>query len=154
MTEIESDMATDTLRGAQAIGAYIGVTVRQANHLLATRQLPAFKQGGHWCMRKSTYKADIAERESRAAKAAWVVRDTTAMAPMSDPERSWHFRRRWVDPPPLKSRRRDPHHEVAPFEILYNTNDPVISKTSTRSQCDLGGAAPMAPADIAAQGRA
>jgi hypothetical protein len=60
-------MATDTLEGAAAIAVFIGKTERQINHLLSKKQLPAFKLGGIWHMRKSTYATFIARLETEAA---------------------------------------------------------------------------------------
>ena len=69
MTET-ANIADDILEGAAAIADYIGKTERQAEHLLATRKIPAFKLGGTWHLRKSTFRAFIAELETKAMKAA------------------------------------------------------------------------------------
>jgi hypothetical protein len=69
MTNIfESDLAADTLSGASAIAAFLGKTERQTNHLLEKRQIPAFKLGGRWHMRKSTYRSHIERLESAAQR--------------------------------------------------------------------------------------
>jgi hypothetical protein len=60
------DISADTLRGAAAIAAYTGHTERQINHLLEHNRLPAVKIGGRWILRKSTYRAFIAQLEARA----------------------------------------------------------------------------------------
>jgi hypothetical protein len=60
--------ATDTLAGAAEIARFLGKTVRQANYLLETRQIPAFKLGGRWHMRRSTYGAFVERLESQMAK--------------------------------------------------------------------------------------
>ena len=69
-TAIPSDnIADDTIEGAARIAAYIGKPRRQTNHLLETRQLPAFKIGRGWNMRKSTYRRFIEQKESEAIAA-------------------------------------------------------------------------------------
>jgi hypothetical protein len=62
-----NDIAADTLEGAAAIAVFIGKTERQANHLLSKKQLPAYKLGNIWHMRKSTYEVFIECLESKAA---------------------------------------------------------------------------------------
>ena len=68
MTDL--NIADDTLEGASEIAAFTGKTVRQTTHLLETKQIPAFKIGGRWHMRKSTYTAFIARLERDNANAA------------------------------------------------------------------------------------
>jgi hypothetical protein len=63
----DSTIADDMLRGAAAIAAYIGETVRRTNYLLERKCLPAFKQAGSWRMRKSAYRSHIERLESNAA---------------------------------------------------------------------------------------
>jgi hypothetical protein len=60
-------MADDTLEGAAEIAAFTGKTLRQTHYLLETKQLPAFKLGGRWHMRRSTYTAHIEKLEAEAA---------------------------------------------------------------------------------------
>jgi hypothetical protein len=60
-------MADDTLEGTRAIAEFIGKTDRQTDHLLQSRQLPAFKLGGRWHMRKSTYLNHVERLEAEAA---------------------------------------------------------------------------------------
>jgi hypothetical protein len=62
--------ANDILEGAAAIAAYTGKTIRQANYLLETGQLPAFKIGRNWHMRRSTFQQHIEELEAAARKSA------------------------------------------------------------------------------------
>ena len=66
-------IAEDLLDGSAEIAKFIGESPRQAQHLLETRQLPAFKLGlgakCKWRMRRSTYLAHIARLEAAAAKA-------------------------------------------------------------------------------------
>jgi hypothetical protein len=59
--------AVDTLVGAAEIALFLGKTVRQANYMLETRQIPAFKLGGRWHMRRSTYGAFVERLESQMA---------------------------------------------------------------------------------------
>jgi hypothetical protein len=72
MTTTQDDaasIAADTDVGARAIGRTLDKTERQALHLCATGQLPAFKLGGRWCMRRSTYAAYIARLEQASVGA-------------------------------------------------------------------------------------
>ncbi len=64
------EMAEDLLKGARAIGGYIGENERIAFYLCETHQIPAFKRGKLWMMRKSVYRSDIenSERESSRPK--------------------------------------------------------------------------------------
>jgi hypothetical protein len=64
-----STMADDTLEGTRAIAEFIGKTERQTDHLLQSKHLPAFKLGGRWHMRKSTFAGHIERLEAEAAKA-------------------------------------------------------------------------------------
>jgi hypothetical protein len=60
------NLADDMLNGAVEIAAFIRRTKRQAEHLLEHNHLPAFKIGGRWRMRKSTYLAFIERLEAEA----------------------------------------------------------------------------------------
>ena len=62
-------LAEDLCDGASQIGAFIGKTERQALHLCATRQIPAFKEGGKWRMRKSRYVRQVEDLEEAALEA-------------------------------------------------------------------------------------
>lgn len=64
----DSTLAADILEGAASIAAFTGKTIRQANYLLETGQLPAFKIGRTWHMRRSTFHRHI-ERLEAAAQA-------------------------------------------------------------------------------------
>jgi len=69
-TAIPSDsIAADTLEGASQIAGFLGKPVRAVNHLLETRQLPAFKIGQRWHMRKSTYRAWVERKEAEVLAA-------------------------------------------------------------------------------------
>jgi hypothetical protein len=71
MSEGPTDaISTDTLTGAAEIAAFLGKTERQIVHLLWKRKIPAFKLGGRWHMRKSTYRAHIERLEAGARIAA------------------------------------------------------------------------------------
>jgi hypothetical protein len=56
-------IADDLLRGAAEIAAFIGLSERQALHLLKSGRLPGFKIGWNWCMRRSTYTEWVNRRE-------------------------------------------------------------------------------------------
>jgi hypothetical protein len=66
----DTSMADDTLEGAGPIAEYIGKPPRRTQYLLETGRLPAFKLGGKWNMRKSTYRRYIQLLEASAADAA------------------------------------------------------------------------------------
>ena len=53
----------DWCDNAAEIGVVIEKTERQALHLCATSQVPAFKQGGRWKMRPSRHRRHIEELE-------------------------------------------------------------------------------------------
>jgi hypothetical protein len=59
-------IADDTLEGAAAIAAFLGKSQRQTEYLLETRRLPAFKLGGKWHMRRSTYCVFVKSLEQKA----------------------------------------------------------------------------------------
>ncbi len=63
------DIAADTLTGAAEIAAFIGKPVRRVNHMLKSRQLPAFKLGKLWHMRRSAYRRMVETREAAAVNA-------------------------------------------------------------------------------------
>lgn len=62
----DNAISNDLLEGAGAIAAFTGKTVRQANYLLETGQLPAFKIGRLWHMRRSTFMQFIEQQEAAA----------------------------------------------------------------------------------------
>jgi hypothetical protein len=64
------NISADTLEGAAAIAAFLGKSERQTNYLLEKRQIPAFKLGGKWHMRKSTFAAFVQRLEADCMKAA------------------------------------------------------------------------------------
>ena len=62
-------MKNDLLRGAPAIGDHLGVSnIRKVYHMLETRQLPGFKIGSIWHMRKSTLAAHITKLEEETKR--------------------------------------------------------------------------------------
>jgi hypothetical protein len=63
------EMAEDLMIGARPIAAWLGQPVRVTFYMLESGQLPAFKIGKRWAVRKSTLKQRIADLES-AGKAA------------------------------------------------------------------------------------
>lgn len=62
-----SPLAGDILRGAQAIGEFLGFNRRSIYHEVAAGRLPHFKMGDTICARRSTLTNWIAEQEARAA---------------------------------------------------------------------------------------
>lgn len=68
MTEIEMTHSTcdeaDLLHGAAAVADFLGVNPRRAFYLLESGELPAFKLGGRWALRKSKCRAAIEAREN------------------------------------------------------------------------------------------
>jgi len=64
------DIANDTLEGIDAIAEHLGKPRRRVYYLCETRQIPAFKLGGKWHLRKSTYAAHIARLEAEAIGSA------------------------------------------------------------------------------------
>ena len=63
--------ADDLCVGTKAIGDFLNKTGRQAEHLCVTRQIPAFKEGGKWNLRKSTYARHIAKLENASPGRRW-----------------------------------------------------------------------------------
>lgn len=64
----EMPIAEDTLQGASEIAAYTGLSLRRTNYLLEKQQLPAFKIGNRWHMRRSTFARHIEELEAAAKR--------------------------------------------------------------------------------------
>ena len=60
------DLKDDVLRGVNAIAAFRGEKPRRTYHLLETKQIPGFKEGGQWITRKSTQIAHTDRREQEA----------------------------------------------------------------------------------------
>lgn len=58
--------AGEVLYGASAIASFVGVSRRQAYHLIETANLPTFKLGQIVCARPATVRKWIAERETVA----------------------------------------------------------------------------------------
>jgi hypothetical protein len=56
----------DIVVGFEGIAKAINKTPRQVIHLCETRQIPAFKFGGRWHLRLSTYRQHIANIEAEA----------------------------------------------------------------------------------------
>lgn len=63
----DNEIADDLLKGAAEIAAFTGFAKRRVNYLLETKRLPAFKVGGRWQMRKSTFRRYIEKLEASAA---------------------------------------------------------------------------------------
>ena len=70
MSDARGVPETDLLYGLAAIGSAIGVTDRQAEHLVATGQIPTFKLGRTVCARRSTLAKHFAAQEAAAARQA------------------------------------------------------------------------------------
>lgn len=66
-TTLSNDLADDLCRGAEAIAAFEGETVRRVRYMLEKGDLPAFKQRGCWYMRKSKRLEQIAKLEAGEA---------------------------------------------------------------------------------------
>jgi hypothetical protein len=66
----QDELFQDTLQGAAAIAVFLGKTERQTNHLLEKKQIPAFKLGGRWHMRKTTCAAYVQRLEAEGMSAA------------------------------------------------------------------------------------
>jgi hypothetical protein len=47
-TDNSDTLASDILRGAKAIAAFVGIDIRQCFHKLEHGHLPALKEGGVW----------------------------------------------------------------------------------------------------------
>lgn len=60
--------ASDLLYGFKAIGKYLQISARQAQHRASEGGIPTFKMGHTVCSRRSTLDAWIAEREAAARK--------------------------------------------------------------------------------------
>jgi hypothetical protein len=56
--------ASDTLEGVAAIAEFLGKSERRTHYLVENKRLPAFKLGGRWHMRKSTYQTFIERLEA------------------------------------------------------------------------------------------
>jgi hypothetical protein len=63
--DTDTDVAADTLNGAAEIAAFLGKNRRQAFWLCQNKQIPSFKVGGLWRMRKSAYRRFIERREAQ-----------------------------------------------------------------------------------------
>jgi hypothetical protein len=62
-------IADDTLVGVPAIAEYLGKRDKETYYLLSTRQLPGFKIGNKWHLRRSTYCRFIENLEAEALAA-------------------------------------------------------------------------------------
>jgi hypothetical protein len=60
-------LADDLIVGTARIGEEIGCTRRQTQHLIVTREIPAFKLGGKWAARRSSLRKRL-ERLEQAAQ--------------------------------------------------------------------------------------
>lgn len=56
------DNHPDLLYGLDAIGSYLGITARQAEHLIARGDLPSFKMGDRVCALRSAIAEQLAEK--------------------------------------------------------------------------------------------
>jgi hypothetical protein len=57
MDDQDHTLANDILRGAEAIGAEVGLNARRAFAGLQAGWLPGWKEGGLWCSTRSALKA-------------------------------------------------------------------------------------------------
>ncbi|KQR77599.1 helix-turn-helix transcriptional regulator [Rhizobium sp. Leaf341] len=67
MNADNDNLATDLLRGADAIAAYLGFPRRAVYHLVAKGEMPSFRIGETICARRSTLLAWISEQERASA---------------------------------------------------------------------------------------
>ena len=64
-----ASIAGDMLHGVDEIGAFLGLTHRQAYHVLAAGHLRSgFQLGRAWHARRSALLAEIVEKERRASQ--------------------------------------------------------------------------------------
>jgi hypothetical protein len=61
-----AELSNDLMLGAEAIGEHLGLTPRQAFHMLETKKIPGFKLGNKWAARKSTLNDHITRLEQAA----------------------------------------------------------------------------------------
>jgi len=59
----ETEVGADTLFGVEEIAAFLRVTRRRAYYLCETREIPSFKLGGRWHLRRSTYLRHVEHLE-------------------------------------------------------------------------------------------
>lgn len=64
MKDDKNATGADLLYGMEAIGAHIGLTARQVEHLAAQGELPTFKLGRIVCARRSTLAKHFAAQEA------------------------------------------------------------------------------------------
>ncbi len=60
----------DFLSGYPAIGAFLGITPRQAKHRALTGSIPVFKQGRTPCATKSGLRAYLARQMAQAERSS------------------------------------------------------------------------------------
>ena len=60
------ELRDDLLKGAASIADYIGESPRRTFYLLERGQIPGFKCGGRWNLRKSTMLKHIEQLETEA----------------------------------------------------------------------------------------
>ena len=88
-SESPKSLADDILRGAEAIGAFIGLEARQTFHCLQAGNLPATKEGKIWVSTKSRLRQFCEwSRFEPEAKPAPVVRARRTRAARSGAPRS------------------------------------------------------------------
>lgn len=63
-------LADDLIIGTARIADEIGRTRRQTQHLIDTREIPAFKLGGKWASLRSSLREGMERRLEQAAQAA------------------------------------------------------------------------------------
>jgi len=64
--DADESLADDLLRGAGAIGAYIGRNERQAFHGLQTGAIPGRKEGGTWVSSKTVLRKHYTGFQARS----------------------------------------------------------------------------------------
>ena len=63
-------LADDLIIGIEGIADELGCKPRQAQHLIHTRQIPAFRLGGKLAARRSTLRRRFEQLEQQAAEKA------------------------------------------------------------------------------------
>lgn len=67
---MSQNLSDDLMIGAKNIGDHMGISERQAFHMLENSQIPGFKLGNKWAARKSTLNEHIARLEREATAPA------------------------------------------------------------------------------------
>jgi hypothetical protein len=66
----DADIASDLVKGVDAIASYIKEPRRRVYYLAERKQIPVFKMGGIWYLRKSTFRRHVEQLEAAAMMGA------------------------------------------------------------------------------------